>query len=74
MATTREQIHEMLDRIPEYRLEQAINALEALTDDHIPVDDEEFTDEDLAAVAETRDELARGLTIAHDVVKRDLRR
>jgi hypothetical protein len=74
MTTTRERLHEILDAIPEYRLGEAEAVLGSLVDDHIPDDDEPFTDEDLAAIAETRDELARGLTVPHEVVRREIGR
>ncbi len=74
MATTRERLHVLLDAIPESRLGEAEAVLGSLIDDHIPDDDEPYTDEDLAAIAETRDELARGLTIPHEIVKREIGR
>lgn len=69
MATTREELREMLDAVPDDRLDAARLALYALT---IPDDDEPFTDEDLAAVAETRAELEAGLTVDHDAAMRSL--
>jgi hypothetical protein len=80
MATTRERLHEILDVLLEDRLEDAEAVLTPLLDPvglaliNAPEDDEPFTDEDLAAIAETRDELARGLTIPHEVVRRELGR
>jgi len=71
MATIRERLHELLDALPEDRFDAAQDVLEALMDDGIPIDDEPFTDEDLAAIAETRAELARGETIPDDVVRRE---
>lgn len=59
----------MLDAVPDDRLDAARLALYALT---IPDDDEPFTDEDLAAVAETRAELEAGLTVDHDAAMRSL--
>jgi|SwirhisoilCB3_FD_contig_31_9478895_length_356_multi_2_in_0_out_0_1 hypothetical protein len=72
MATTRERLHELLDSMPDHQLGAAKDALEALIDDGIPIDDEPFTDEDLADIAQTRAELARGETIPGDVVRREL--
>ena len=69
MATTRDELRELLDAIPDDRLDAARLALYALT---IPDDDEPYTEEDLAAVAETRVELAAGLTIDHDAAMRSI--
>ena len=69
MTTTREELRELLDAVPDDRLDAARLALYALT---IPDDDEPYTDEDLAAVAETRAELATGHTIDHDAAMRSI--
>ena len=70
MTTTREEIRALLDSVPDDRLDAARLALYALT---IPDDDEPYTDEDLAAVAETRADLAAGRTIDHDAAMRSIR-
>ena len=57
--------------MPDERLADAEAALEAIVSDEIPDDDEPVTDEDLAAIAETRAELARGETVPNDVVRRE---
>lgn len=71
MATTRERLRDLLEAVPDARLGQAEVMLEALVRDEIPDDDEPFTDEDLAAIAETRDEHARGLTVPDEAVRRE---
>ncbi len=69
MATTREQLHELVDTLPDDRLDEARATLAML---NVPDDDEPYTDEDLAAVAEVRAELERGETIPHDVAMRSI--
>jgi hypothetical protein len=72
MATTRERLHEILDALPDSRLADAESALEPLLWPDAPDDDEEFTEEDFSAIAEYREERARGETIPHEVVKREM--
>jgi len=66
MATTRERLHEMLDALPDDRLNEAETAIAALTDPvlavflNAPDDDEPTTAEDLAAIAEGNAAAARG--------------
>lgn len=72
MATTRERLRELVDTLPEDRLGAAEDALEALMKDGIPIDDEPVTDEDLAAIAEVRAELARGETVDHEDAMRSI--
>ena len=68
----RDDLHAMLDAIPEDRLAAAHDALAALADPVLvallsaPDDDEPVTDEDLAAMAEGRLDHARGDTISLD--------
>jgi hypothetical protein len=71
MATTRERLRELLDAVPDERLADAEAALEAIVSSEIPDDDEPFTEEDLAAIAETRAELARGETVPNEVVRHE---
>ena len=59
----------MIDTLPDDLLDEAEAFIRDLT---IPDDDEPYTDEDLAAVAETRAELARGETIPHDQAMRSI--
>jgi hypothetical protein len=65
----RDDLHTMLDSIPEERLAAAREALASFADPvlvailNAPVDDEPLTDEDLEALAEARAERERGETI-----------
>ena len=76
MAITREQARELLDAVPDDRLEAAVAALEPLVDPmltmllRVPEDDEDLSDEDLAAIAEGEADIAHG-----DVINsRDMKR
>ena len=69
MPTTRERLREMVDTLPEDRLDEAAVALRALT---IPEDDEPVTDEDLEAIRAGREEYLRGELIPHDVAMREI--
>lgn len=76
MATTRERLHALLDDLPDDRLEEIEAAIAELAAPFRPLaeapdDDEPLTDEDLAAIAETRAELARGETVRGDAVRRE---
>ena len=68
----RDDLHTMLDAIPEDRLPRVREALEQLTDPLLlalltaPEDDEPVTDEDLAALAEARTERERGELVYFD--------
>lgn len=68
MATTRERLRELLDALPDDRLDEAAVALRALV---IPEDDEPVTDEDREAIHEGREEYLRGETIPGDVIRRE---
>ena len=68
MATTRQRLRELLDALPEERLDEAAVALRALA---TPEDDEPVTDEDLEAIREGREEYRRGETIPGDVIRRE---
>jgi hypothetical protein len=68
----RDELHTILDSIPEDRLDAAREALAALADPALlallsaPEDDEPLTDDDLAAIAEGREDQAHGRTISLD--------
>ena len=72
MAMTREQLHSMLDSVPNERLSDAQAALEPLTDPvllaflNAPEDDEETTEEDLQSIEAARAEYERGETVTLD--------
>ena len=77
MATTREEVQRLLDSVPDDRLAQVQAVIEPFADPvalalaNAPDDDEEFTDEDLAALAEARENYRRGETIPHEEVMRE---
>jgi hypothetical protein len=65
--TTKERLHELVDELSEPEAKRALRLVEKEREDPVlrlldnaPVDDEPWTDEDEAAVAESRAELAAG--------------
>jgi hypothetical protein len=69
MATTREQLHAMIDRLPADQFDAAAHAIWSLS---IPEDDEPVTDEDREAIRLGREEYRRGETIPHEEAMRRL--
>lgn len=69
MTITRTRLHELLDALPEDRLDEAGAALAIL---NVPDDDEPITDKDRADLAHTHQAYLRGELIPHDAVKRSL--
>jgi hypothetical protein len=69
MAITRERLHELLDDLPEHRLEEAASALALLS---VPEDDEPLTDEELESIREGRAAYARGETISDNELARKM--
>jgi len=77
--TTREQLHRIVDELPEEELEAALKAIEARSDDPMirrlddaPPEDEKISAEEEAEVQEARDELAAGAPlISQDEMKRE---
>jgi len=76
---SRQTLHTLVDELPEPELPAARRYLEYLreTADPLrralktaPVDDEPLTDDDLAAIREGREDLAKGATASHDEIKR----
>jgi hypothetical protein len=72
MATTREKLRELIDRLPEEQLERAARLLAELGnlaqsfDEYlasVPEDDEPTSDEDRKAIAEAREDYRAGRTI-----------
>ena len=68
-ATTRERLRELLDAVPDDRLDDAELALRALM---IPDDDEPVTEEDREALAAAHEAYVRGELIPHDVAMREI--
>jgi hypothetical protein len=72
----RDELHTILDAIPEERLAEAREALAALADPvwlaliTAPEDDEPLTEEDLQAIAEGEEDARLGLTISLDEFER----
>ena len=69
MATTRTRLHELLDGIPDDRLDETESTLRTLG---APTDDEPVTNEDRVALARTHEAHVHGELIPHDAVKRSL--
>ena len=67
MATTREQLHAMIDQLPAEQFDAAAHALWELS---IPEDDEPVTEEELASIREGREAYARGTYVTNDEMKR----
>jgi hypothetical protein len=67
MATTREKLHKLVDRIPEDRIEEAAFTIEPLT---YPLDDEPLVEEELASITEARISHLHGESISHDEAMR----
>jgi hypothetical protein len=78
MALTRSDLHRLLDAVPDDTLDQARRALEPLADPFLlalasaPVDDEEETAAERAAVDEARDDIAAGRVRDWADVRREL--
>jgi len=80
MTDSREQAHQLIDRLPETQLSALVGLLETIVDPvaaalrNAPIDDEPETDMEKQAVAEARNWLARrgGKGIPHDEAMRRL--
>ena len=73
--TTKEALHRLIDQLPEDRAERLLDAVQdpiLLSRLTAPIDDEPETDEERAAVAEARADVARGDLIATDLLSREL--
>ena len=72
----RDELRALVDAIPEERLDDARAALAPLADPvylaflNAPEDDEPLTDEDLAAIAEAKADVARGDVVSHEEAER----
>jgi len=77
--TTKQDLHQIVDELPDWLLPEAARALQPLRaaqDDPVlralmeaPEDDEPLTEEDIAAIEEGRAEMARGEWIPWEEVK-----
>jgi len=80
MSDTRQQAHQLIDRLPESQLSALVGLLETIVDPtaaalrDAPFDDESETEEERQAVAEARDWLERhgGKGIPHEEAMRRL--
>jgi len=81
LPVTRSQLHALVDTLPDTELTEAKRYLTGLStvDDPplraallAPIDDEPLTEEEIAAVEEAKEELARGEYLTMDAVKREL--
>lgn len=73
--TTKEALHHLIDQLPEDRAERLLDAVRdpvLLSRITAPIDDEPETDEERAAVAETRRDVARGDLISTEQLTREL--
>lgn len=74
---TRHQLHQLIDAIPDDRLPALEAAIEPLTDPVAravmlaPEDDEPLTAEDIEALREAKDDIARGNVVSHKDIKRE---
>lgn len=74
---TRDQLHRLIDAIPDDRLPALEAAIEPLADPVAravmlaPEDDEPLTDEDRAALREAKDDIARADLVSHEDIKRE---
>ena len=82
MITTREQLHRLVDELPEETLNEAARALQGVripkrrpSVDEIfanaPVDDESLTEAEHAAIAEGRDDVAAGRLVSDEEIRRE---
>ena len=76
---TRADLHELLDSLPDERLDEARRRLAELVDDPVlralmlaPVDDEPLTDEERASIDEAKAAYHRGEWISDDELARRL--
>ena len=67
LASIREQLHTLIDQVPEERLEEALATVQPLT---YPLGDEPLTEEELASITEARISHLRGESIPHEEAMR----
>jgi predicted transcriptional regulator len=76
-VTTKERLHKLVDELSELEAERALSLVEKEREDPMiaafrdaPEDDEPWTDEDEAAAAEGRADIAAGRTVSHEEMLR----
>jgi hypothetical protein len=75
--TSREKLHRLVDELSEAELDPTLRLVETQRHDpmlqalaHAPEDDEPWTGDDEAAVAESRVDVGAGLTLSHEEMLR----
>jgi len=75
--TNREKLHRLVDELPEAEVGPTLRLVETQRHDPVlqalanaPEDDEPWTDDDEAAVADSRADLAAGRTLSHEEMLR----
>ena len=66
-SAIRDQLHALVDQVPEERLVEALATIQPLT---YPLDDEPLTEEELASITEARIGHLRGESIPHEEAMR----
>jgi hypothetical protein len=76
--TTRLQLHQLIEKLPDMELRPALRLIQFLLLDPVtrsvlmaPPDDECITEEDVAALAESRKEISEGKLTAHEEVLKE---
>lgn len=76
--TAKERLHALVDELSEPAAERALKLVEKEQEDPVivafrdaPEDDEPWTDEDEAAAAEGREDIAAGRTVSLEEIKRE---
>jgi len=75
---TRDELHRVVDELPETRQEEALRLLEYLRDrqeftaEAAPVDDEPLTEEDRSSLRAADADIAAGRLISNEDMKREL--
>jgi hypothetical protein len=78
--TARERLHSLVDDLPEEEVHATLRFVEHLHEPEqdpvlvalrdAPLDDEPLTDEDLIAIEEAREDIAKGRLISHEEIRR----
>ena len=73
MLNTREDLHKLVEAIPEHRAVLAKRLLQALIEEDRDVDSEPLTPEDLKAIQEAEARMDRGEYVEWEQAKKELR-